>query len=120
VPGSPDAGSSDAALSSVLPGSVPEAFLTKIGRTLVCSTCVSPTSNASAPHAEHNVLSEEFEFSLACSGGIVAVLEAKLNSVSSTVCIAAPQSCLLTAIHSVHNRYTALHVSFIEVNVYHI
>ncbi len=73
VPGSPNAACSDAALSSVLPGSVPEAFLTKVGRTLVCSTCVSPTSNASASHAEHNVLSEEFEFSLACSGGNAAV-----------------------------------------------
>lgn len=90
MPGSPNAGCSDAALSSVLPGSVPEAFLTKVGRTLVCSTCVSLTSNASASHAEHNVLSEEFEFSLACSGGNAAVLEARLNSVS------------------VHKRYTAL------------
>jgi len=109
VPGSPNAGCSDAALSSVLPGSVPEAFLTKVGRTLVCSTCVSPTSNASASHAEHNVLSAEFEFSLACSGGNAAVVEARLNSVSS------PQSHLLIAIYSVHKRCTALQVRFIEI-----
>lgn len=87
----------------------------------MCSTCVTPISNASASHAEHNVLRKEFEFSLACSGGNVAVLEAKPNSVSSTVCMLHhSHQILLTAIHSVHKRYTALQARFIEIAISNI
>ena len=77
----------------------------------MCS-CVSPTSNASASHAEHNVLSEEFKFSLACSGGMAALLEAEFRETEqrffNIYCML--ESELLTTIHSVHNRYTALQV----------
>ena len=77
----------------------------------MCSTCVSLTSNAGASHAEHNVLSEEFDYSLACSGGTAAVLEAEFRETEQFFNIYCTlKSELLTAIHSVHNRYTALQV----------
>jgi len=42
----------------------------------VCSACVGLRSNSRASHAEQNLLSDGFEFSLACSGGLAVVLEA--------------------------------------------